>query len=264
MNILAIDIGNTNIGFGLYLEGEQDTVESIAGEASEELKDAVVRLWEKIPFVTLSREGKRDGVIVVSSVHPDRTEQIRQLALQELDEQIRIVGQDIPLPMPTFVDDPTQVGTDRIVAAAAAHAVCEHAVVVADIGTAITIDLVDENGVFQGGAILPGFQLAGQSLREHTAQLPEVRLQRPTEPYGKNTQDAINCGIYYATIGALEEIVRRYAEKIGTWPQTILTGGGSALIREDCQFVDNHVPHLVLMGIVLTYKKYLQERSELN
>ncbi len=264
MNILAIDIGNSNIGFGLYLEGEQDTVESIAGEAWDELKDTLVRLWEKIPVVAVSREGKRDGVIVVSSVHPERTERIKQLARQELDERIRIVGKDIPLPMPTFVDDPAQIGTDRIVAAAAAHAVCEHAVVVADIGTAITIDLVDDNGVFQGGAILPGFQLAGQSLREHTAQLPEVHLQRPAEPYGKNTPDAINCGIYYATIGALEEILRRYAEKIGTWPQTVLTGGGAAIIREDCQFVDNYVPHLVLMGIVLAYQKHLQERTELN
>jgi len=264
MNLLAIDIGNTNIGFGLYLEGEQDTVESIDGTKGDELKAILVQLWEKIPVVGLSREVKRDGVIVVSSVKPAWTEQIKQLAREELDERIRLIGRDIPLPMPTFVDDPDQVGTDRIVAAAAAHAVTEHAVVVADIGTAITIDLVDDNGVFQGGVILPGFQLAGQSLREHTAKLPEVRLKRPTEPYGKNTQDAINCGIYYAAIGALEEIIRRYAEKIGTWPQTVLTGGGAALIREDCQFVDNHVPHLVLMGIVLAYKKHLQESTELN
>lgn len=264
MNILAIDIGNTNIGFGLYLEGEQDSVESIPGDHQDEIKATLMSLWEKIPVMEQSREGRRDGVIVASSVQPAWTEKIQAIARAELDERLRIIGQDIPLPMPTFVDDPAQVGTDRIVAAAAAHAVTEHAVVVADIGTAITIDLVDDNGVFQGGVILPGFELSGRSLREHTAQLPEVRLTRPTDPYGKNTRDAINCGIYYAAIGALEEIVRRYAEKIGTWPQTVLTGGGASLIREDCQFVDNHVPHLVLMGIVLAYQKHLQERTELN
>lgn len=264
MNILAIDIGNTNIGLGLYLNGQQEEVASIPGEAIEELTSKLKDLWQRIPVVALSKEGKRDGVIVASSVKPDWTEQIRQIARKELDERIRVIGRDIPLPMSAWVDDPDKLGTDRLIAAAAAYAVTEHAVVVADFGTAITIDLVDDNGVFQGGVILPGFELSSQSLQEHTAQLPHIHVTRPTEPLGKNTHDAINCGIYYAAIGALEEIVRRYAEKIGTWPQTVITGAGAEIIREDCQFVDNHVPHLVLMGIVLAYQKHLQETSELN
>ena len=264
MNILAIDIGNTNIGLGLYLNGRQEEVVSIAGEAVGEITDALKDLWQKVPVMTISKEGKRDGVIVASSVKPAWTERLQQIVRQELDERLRLIGRDVPLPMTAWVDDPSKLGTDRLVAAAAAYAVTEHAVVVADFGTAITIDLVDDNGVFQGGVILPGFDLASQSLKEHTAQLPKVDVTRPSEPYGKNTHDAINCGIYYAAIGALEEIVRRYAEKIGTWPQTVLTGAGAELIREDCTFVDNHVPHLVLMGIVLAYQKHLQETSELN
>jgi type III pantothenate kinase len=140
----------------------------------------------------------------------------------------------------------------------------EGAVVVADFGTAVTIDLVDEHGVFQGGVICPGFEISAQALKDNTAQLPKVTVTRPKAPYGKNTADAINCGLYYSIIGALEEIVRRYAEEIGRWPQTIITGSGAETIKDDCTFIDNYVPHLVVKGIVLAYKKYIEYKIKLG
>ena len=149
-------------------------------------------------------------------------------------------------------------------AAAAAFDVVEDAVVVADFGTAVTIDLVDEHGVFQGGVICPGFEISAQALKDNTAQLPKITVHRPNGPYGKNTADAINCGLYYSIIGGMEEIVRRYAEEIGRWPQTIITGSGAEIIKDDCPFVDNYVPHLVVKGIVLAYMKYVEEKSELG
>jgi type III pantothenate kinase len=155
------------------------------------------------------------------------------------------------------------VGTDRFVAAAAAYAVVGGAVVVADFGTAVTIDLVDQNGVFQGGVIYPGFGTAAKALKDSTAQLPQVRVTRPTKSLGKNTADAINCGLYYGCIGALEEIVRRYAEDLGQWPQTVITGSGAETIKDDCPFVDNVVPNLVVKGIVLAYQKFIEAKSEI-
>ena len=149
-----------------------------------------------------------------------------------------------------------------MVAAAAAFDVVEDAVVVADFGTAVTIDLVDAHGIFQGGVICPGFEISAQTLKDHTAQLPKVTVHRPSGPYGKNTADAINCGLYYSIIGALEEIVRRYAEEVGHWPQTIITGSGAGIIKDDCPFVDNYVPHLVIKGVVLAYMKSIEEKSE--
>jgi type III pantothenate kinase len=161
--------------------------------------------------------------------------------------------------MPAWVDEPNAIGMDRLISAAAAYAVAENAVIVADFGTAVTIDMVDENGVFQGGVIFPGFDMAARSLKEHTVQLPKIEISRPVEPFGKNTKDAINCGLYYSAIGALEEIMRRYAEKHGTWPQTLMTGSGAEIIKDDCPFVDAYVPHLVIKGIVLAYKQHLEE-----
>jgi len=263
MNIVAVDIGNTNIGIGLFLEGKQDFIRSIPGRSEVALRECLADAWAKIPVLESSKERKRDGVIVVSSVKPVWTEMVRAIADENLGEKIRVIGEDIPLPISTWVDEPSKVGTDRIVAAAAAYDVVEDAVVVADFGTAVTIDLVDEHGVFQGGVICPGFEISAQALKDSTAQLPKVTVHRPDSPYGKNTADAINCGLYYSIIGAMEEIIRRYAEQIGRWPQTIITGSGADTIKDDCPFVDNYVPHLVVQGIVLAYMKFIEEKSEL-
>ncbi len=262
MNIIAIDIGNTNIHIGLFLDDKEQFIESFSGMDRAELAKCLKSAWQQIPILASSKEKKRDGVIVVSSVKPAWTKTIEEIAADELDEEIYIIGKGIPLPMVLLVDEPKKVGTDRIVAAAAAYDVVEDAVVVADFGTAVTIDLVDTNGVFLGGIICPGFEISAKSLKENTAQLPNIKVTKPKAPYGKNTVDAINCGLYYSIVGALQEVVRRYAEDVGKWPQTIITGAGAKTILDDCEFVDNYVPNLVVKGIVLAYKKYLEEKME--
>ncbi|UCD50034.1 MAG: type III pantothenate kinase [Phycisphaerales bacterium] len=262
MNIVAIDIGNTNVAVGLFLDGKEQSIESLPGAGEAELRACLVAAWEKIPALDSSSEGKRDGVIVVSSVKPAWAELVRRIVEEDLDEKVHVIGDDVPLPMSAWVDAPDKVGSDRIIAAAAAYAVVEDAVVVADFGTAVTIDLVDANGVFQGGVICPGFEISAQALKDNTAQLPKITVHRPETAYGKNTADAINCGLYYSIIGGMEEIIRRYAEELGRWPQTIITGSAAATIKDDCPFVDNYVPHLVIKGIVLAYQKYLETKSE--
>jgi type III pantothenate kinase len=261
MNVIAIDIGNTNIDIGLFVKDEEKSIKSIPGRSRKKLTDYLKSAWEQMPILETSAEGKRDGVIVVSSVKPVWTELIRQIAADELDEEIHVIGEDIPLPMSLWVDEPEKVGTDRVVSAAAAYAVAEDAVVVADIGTAITIDLVDENGVFLGGVICPGFDISARALKENTAQLPKAKISKPKAPYGKNTSDAINCGLYYSAVGMLEEVIRRYAEDIGKWPQTVITGAAAKTIKDDCSFIDSYVPSLVVKGIVLAYKKHLAEKT---
>jgi type III pantothenate kinase len=262
MNIVAVDIGNTKIAVGLFLNGKEDSIQSFSGPAETELKDCLLSTWRKVPVLETSAEGKRNGVVVVSSVKPAWTEMVRGIAKDDLKEDIHVIGDDVPLPMALWMDQPEKVGTDRVISAAAAYDVVENAVVVADFGTAVTIDLVDANGVFRGGVICPGFEISAQALKDNTAQLPKVTVHRPDGPYGKNTADAINCGLYYSVIGAMEEIIRRYAEEIGHWPQTIITGSGAKMIVDDCPFVDNYVPNLVIKGIVLAYVKYIETKSE--
>ena len=262
MNVIAIDIGNTNIGIGLYLDDKEQFVKSIPGNSETKLAEALKSAWQKVPIAEGSKEKKRNGVIVVSSVKSLWTKLVQQIVKDDLGEKIYIIGKDIPLPMTLWVDEPDKVGTDRVVSAAAAFDVVEDAVVVADFGTAVTIDLVDEHGVFLGGVICPGFEISARALKDNTAQLPNIKVTKPKAPYGKNTAEAINCGLYYSIVGALQEVIRRYAEKIGKWPQTVITGSGAKTIHTDCEFIDNYVPNLVVKGVFLAYKKYIQAKKE--
>ncbi len=261
MNLIAIDIGNTNIGIGLFLKGEEQFVKSVSGDATAELTELLKSTWEMIPVAKSSKEGKRDGVIAVSSVKPAWTDVVRDIAKQTIGENIHLIGSEIPFPIELAIEHPENVGTDRVLAASAAYAVVEQAVAVADFGTAVTIDLVDDRGVFCGGVIFPGFEMAANALHNDTAQLPKVTVTKPKWPFGKNTADAINAGLYYSAISSLQEIVRRYAETIGTWPQLVITGSGAKLIKDDCEFIDNYVPNLVIKGIALAYQKYIESKE---
>lgn len=259
MNLIAVDIGNTNITVGLFLQDQEKSITSVPGQSEKELTSLLKSTWRKIPILKSSKEKKRDGVIVVSSVKPVWTKLIQKIAKQALEEKILLIGNEIPLPLDISVKEPSKIGTDRIVSAAAAYSVVERAVVIADFGTAVTIDLVDDRGVFLGGVIFPGFELSAQCLNQNTAQLPKVTVTKPKLPFGQSTEEAINCGLYYGAISTLQEVIRRYAEKIGTWPQTVMTGAAAEVIVKDCQFIDSYVPNLVLKGIALAYRSYFEE-----
>ncbi len=266
MNLIAIDIGNTMITVGLFLDDTKAWIESIPGaaeDAPERLGDLLARAWEQIPLVTGSTEHKRDGLIVVSSVHETWGRMVEDLCRGRLGESIRLIGRDVPLPMEMGVDEPTAVGTDRVINAAAAFAVIEDACVVADFGTAVTIDLVDENGVFLGGVIAPGFALGAGALHQGTSKLPRIEVTTPTDPVGVDTVKAMNAGLFYSAVGLLRTITELYAEQLGRWPQTVVTGGASKLLKGHCDFVDSWVDDLTVMGIVIAYKKHLATQAEL-
>ena len=267
MNLIAIDIGNTRIKAAFYLnDTEQQLVRVSPADADFESHFArfLSDCWDQVPLVKSAAAPTKDAAIVVSSVNPDVTERVRRICADELGEKIKIIGQDIPLPIETSVESPFEVGTDRLVTAAAAYSVVEDAVVVADFGTAVTIDLVDESGVFVGGTISPGFGMALDAMHDYTAKLPQVAMQKPTSTYGVNTVEAMRAGVYWAAVGLLETLCRKYAEELGRWPHVILTGGGAALFKDDCEFVDSYVPDLAVRGIMIACKKALFEADDIE
>lgn len=267
MNILAIDIGNTNINIGLFVNDAERFIKTVAGGApdiDQKLTDILSEAWNQVPSVRSAKDPVRDAVIVASSVKPQWTKLIKDICKSEFNENIKLIGKDIPLPIEMGVDNAAQVGTDRVVNAAAAFAVIEDAVAVADFGTAVTIDLVDEDGVFLGGVIAPGFEISAAALKDRTAKLPKVNVKPPKDPVGANTVDAINAGLYYSAVGLLRTVVEKYAEQIGRWPQVVATGSAFEIIKKDCDFVDSWVSHLAVRGVVLAYKKYLSDTAELE
>jgi len=125
MNIIAIDIGNTNIAIGLFLDGKEQFIKSIPGRSRAKLTECLKSAWAKIPIAESSKEKKRDGVIVISSVKPAWTGLIQEIVKDNLGEKVHIIGKDIPLPMPLWVDEPGKVGTDRVVCRGFRHS-CHH------------------------------------------------------------------------------------------------------------------------------------------
>jgi type III pantothenate kinase len=267
MNLIAIDIGNTMITTGLYLDDQEKWVRSIPGKADDakkQLTDLLMEAWGRIPPVEGSVEKKRNGVIVVSSVQNDWGRMVEELCRETLGEKILLIGREIPLPIEMAVNDPSAVGTDRVVNAAAAFSVIEDACVVASFGTAVTIDLVDEDGVFLGGVIAPGIEMGADALHDGTSRLPRVKVESPRDPVGANTVAAINAGLIYSAAGLLRMVVEKFAEQIGKWPHTIVTGGAAGLIKNQCDFVDSWISDLAVRGIVIAFKKHLDDIDEID
>ena len=174
-----------------------------------------------------------------------------------------VVGRDLPLPMPTELATPQSVGADRLCAAVAAYDRLGTACVVADFGTAITIDCVSDEGVFLGGAILPGLGMAAAALHERTAGLPQVDVGPADWVFGRDTAQAIVGGILASASGALRELVEAYATELGRWPTVIGTGGDAELIRSrsgEGEIIQAVVADLTLRGAAQAYYNSLLEK----
>lgn len=244
--LLAIDIGNTRIGLGIWdSDGLHDTRRvEVAHQA--ECRPALEEAWG------MMNGGRR--AIVIGSVNARSTVRVQELVESISGVAALRVRDDLPLPMPLDIENHHEVGVDRVCSAAAAYERVRGACAVASFGTAITVDCVSERGHFLGGAILPGFQMCCNALHDGTSQLPRVSPYTPTAVFGRNTHDAIVNGVVYGVLGALREIVERYATELREWPKLVITGGNAPLVAELADYVDAVVPDLCLMGIALAYR----------
>jgi type III pantothenate kinase len=250
-NVLCCDCGNTNISIA-HVKGEKVTPKQMfrLGEL-QGLGEAISQLWTEMPS---------PKKIVAGSVNPSALKALEAAVAEVVEQDVLVVGRELPLPIETPLPQPDAIGVDRLCCAVAAFDRLGVACVVADFGTAITIDCVDDQGVFLGGSILPGLRASAETLRNHTAQLPEVELSEPTWVYGSNTQEAIVGGLVYGARGALRERVEAYATELGSWPVVIVTGGDSHLV---CPYpgeeglVQAIVDDLCLRGIAIAYYKTL-------
>jgi type III pantothenate kinase len=242
MNYLLIDIGNSRLKLVAQADqGVPSPLVSVPWSDAAACRSAISAGWDLLPAGQPRRA-------VLGSVHPGHLASVRQV-LAELKIPGQVLREEIPLPMELAVDHPETVGVDRVCAAAAAYAVLQCPLVVASFGTAVTVDAVNAEGVFLGGAILPGMESKARALHVDTAQLPEVKISIPSHAIGCNTTEAIQSGVLYGLIGALRELVEKFAEQLGGWPIVVVTGGGAPLILEAGGFVGRYVENLTLLGL---------------
>ncbi len=250
-HVLACDVGNSAIHFAAVHEDTVTDVRTIPIGQLKDLGEAIGDLWNEMPS---------QKYVAAGSVNPEGLKALKAAVARVLHEPLLVVGRELPLPIETRLAHPEAIGVDRLCCAAAAFDHLGTACVVADFGTAITIDCVDETGMFMGGAILPGLQMGARSLEACTAQLPKVTLRQPDWVFGQDTQQAITGGLIYGARGALRERVEAYASELGAWPAVIITGGDAKLICADPQkseLVQARVDDLTVRGVAMAYYKSL-------
>lgn len=247
--LVLVDIGNSRVSVAGWNEGTRRASVHLPARPAGPVVEAIRAAWDE-----LGADASR--AVVISSVCPPVLDELRAGCEKLGLGPLLIIGEDLDQPIGADVAEPDKVGTDRLCAAAAAFAGCQSACVVADFGTALTIDLVSDNGVFLGGTIAPGVALAARALHEHTALLPLVEVGVPDETLGKDTRSAIRSGIYAMMVGALREVTERFATEIGKWPPLIVTGGDAVGIATQANFIDRVVPDLCLDGIALAYQMH--------
>ena len=256
--ILTIDIGNTTSNFGVFARPgsrkgragnkgrlvSQFSIPTLPWRTADEMA-LQLKALAKTRKLHLSRTKQ----IVLCSVVP-RMSSVLVQSLRTLETvPIRIVGQNLKVPLKNRYTYPEQVGEDRLVGAFAAWQTYKRDCIVADFGTAITIDVVTKAGAYLGGVIAPGLEISLEALAMRTALLPKVELKEPPELLGRDTANSIRSGLLYGcaalTDGLVEQLKHRYAPKA----TVVATGGASSLIAKHARSIDHLRPHLVLEGL---------------
>jgi type III pantothenate kinase len=255
--LLCVDVGNTQIALGLYAEADGDVVgpplvrdwrmRTDPRMTADELEVAVGALLGRYaPSIT--------GVAALSTV-PSLLRELR-LLLQRRGGPAVVVGPGVRTGVPLLVDNPREVGADRVMNTLAAHRLFGTACVVVDFGTSTNIDVVSAKGEFLGGALAPGIEISLDALATRAAALRTVELVRPRSVIGKNTVECLQSGVLYGFAGQVDGLVRRILAELGpkAGPVTVLgTGGLAPLMAGESETITEFVPDLTLLGLRLTY-----------
>ncbi|MEP7289176.1 MAG: type III pantothenate kinase [Chloroflexota bacterium] len=253
-DLLAIDIGNTNIHLGLWQDG------------TWRLNWRMRTVPDKMPdeYAALLRNFLRNSdldwhaihAVAIASVVPSLTAAFTELTQRYIDVEPLVISSRTRMDIRVEVDQPEQVGADRIVNAAAVHALYSGPAIVIDFGTATTFDVISRDGNYIGGSIAPGIGIAMDALVGKTAQLYKVILEPPPCPVGRNTTHAIQSGLFWGYVGLIEGLVARIkaAEPDMLNAKVIATGGLAPLFRDHTPVIEDIAPFLTLDGIRLIYE----------
>lgn len=250
--LLAVDIGNTNVTLGVF-EGEQLRATWRMAADINQMDDEYAALL----FSLLNHQGMDAADIkeaAICSVVPPLVGTFEELLKRYCDVSPLVVRAGVKTGVRILADNPREVGTDRIVNCAAAHYLYKRAVIVVDLGTGTTFDMVSKGGDFIGGVIAPGIGIAAQALYTRTAALPRVELIAPPKAIGTNTVTAMQSGIVFGYIGLVEGLLARIQKELGEKALVVATGGYAELIARGTKVIDEINPDITLVGLRLIYQ----------
>lgn len=251
--LLTIDIGNTQIVFGVF---DRHILQSSWRLSTDHTKTADEY---GIVFSSLTREsgipaGNIRGTII-SSVVPPLTPTIESMVETFFHHSPLIVTSDFPFGLTLDYANPQEIGTDRLVNAAAAFARYRTNLIIVDFGTATTLCTVTKDGRYLGGVIAPGVKSAADALHSHTAKLPNVELARPKSVIGTDTTSSIQSGLMFGYTGLVDELVTRIEQEIGYSTTVVATGGLAPILAPISRTIQDIQPSLTLEGLELLYRR---------
>ncbi len=246
--LLAIDVGNTNVVFGLF-DGDRSVatmrIATRRDATADEISLAVAHLARNVGGAP------RIARTVVCSVVPSLTSTLEAFARTELGHEPLVVSGDLDVGVPVLLDDPRELGADRLVNALAARHKLGSPVVVVDLGTATTFDCVNADGAYVGGVIVPGVETSAEDLFRRAARLTKVDLTFPPQVIGQNTRDALRSGLLHGAAGMIDALVTAIWKELDSQGPTIATGGLSPLLAPRCRTIAHVDVDLTLRGLLL-------------
>ena len=251
--ILVIDIGNTNIVFGLYEGDILRGILRVETGSAVSAKDCAEKLRaffeaEQVPVSKLKGS-------IIASVVPEVDAVIKEACRICLKREPVIASNEIDLGLKISYDNPAQVGTDRLVNAVAAFDKYKQAVIVIDFGTATTFDYVSSEGEFKGGVISPGIKISAEALFEKASKLPRVELVAPEKVICTDTVTNMQAGIVFGNAGLVDGIVKKIKKEAGTEPYVVATGGLASLIFPYSDTIDFVYDYLTLYGLKIIFER---------
>ncbi len=249
--LLAIDIGNTSITFGLFKGKKLFKVFKVTTALSA---NSLQRHINK----ALARHKEEIYSIIICSVVPDKTSLLRKLLKEKLGINANVVGEDLFAPITNLYKSPKQVGQDRLVVAYACKKLYGFPALVIDFGTATTFDYITKDGNYAGGMITPGIEISLDALFKRTALLPEVSIRhilKTRKPdnslIGKGTQDSIVKGTAKGLTGMCDSLIDKFKKQYGKNVKVVATGGLAEFFKKRCRSIDSVDENLILKGILL-------------
>ena len=251
--LLAVDVGNTNISFGV-LAGDKLVHHMRTESARQRTADEFAVQVRAMMDLYGVRPAEIDSAIVASVV-PALTDTMVGFVQRAFHIDPLVVGPGIKTGMAILIEDPREVGADRIVNAVAAYEWARGAVIVVDFGTATTFDCVTKKGEYLGGVITPGVQISADALFSRAARLHRVELTLPPKAIGRNTQQSMQSGIIYGYAGLVDGLCARLRRELGDAARVIATGGLASLIGKETTAIETVDHDLTLTGLRIIHER---------